>query len=68
MKTQINLRSGRFRDGHMPSLPGVPWRQFLPGGDGLRRAPECVTTNSPEYAALEGLKHRDSPQYVTKKN
>ena len=41
-------------------------RQFLPGGGELRRAPECVTANSPEYATLEGLIHRDSPQYVTK--
>ena len=41
--------------------------KFLPVGDELRRVPECVTANSPEYAALEGLKHRDSPQYVTKK-
>ena len=42
-------------------------RQFLPDSDGLRRAPECVTANSPEYATLAGLFHRDSPEYVTKK-
>ena len=36
-------------------------------GDESRRAPEYVTANSPEYATLEGLFHRDSPQYVTKK-
>ena len=42
-------------------------RQFLPGGGVLRRAPECVTAISPEYAALAGLIHRDSSQYVTKK-
>ena len=46
---------------------GVWGRQILPGGGGLRRAPECVMANSPEYATLEGLKHRDSPEYVTKK-
>ena len=42
-------------------------RQLLPGGGELRRAPECVTANSSEYAALAGLFHRDSPEYVTKK-
>ena len=42
-------------------------RQLLPGRDVLRRAPECVTANSPEYVTLEGLIHRDSPEYVTKK-
>ena len=42
-------------------------RQLLPGGDELRRAPECVTTKTPEYATLEGLIHRDSSEYVTKK-
>ena len=41
--------------------------QFLPGGGELRIAPRCVTAKTPEYAALAGLKHRDSPQYVTKK-
>ena len=51
----------------MDDLESGKGRQFLPGGDGLRRAPECVTANSPEYATLKGLKHRDSPQYVTKK-
>ena len=42
-------------------------RQLLPGGGERRSAPEYVTANSPEYAALAGLIHRDSPQYVTKK-
>ena len=41
--------------------------KFLPGGDESRRAPECVTANSPECVTLAGLKHRDSPEYVTKK-
>ena len=31
------------------------------------RAPQYVTTNSPECVTLEGLKHRDSPEYVAKK-
>ena len=34
---------------------------------GWWRAPDCVTAKTPEYAALKGLFHRDSPQYVTKK-
>ena len=49
----------------MNDIESEKGRKFLPG---WWRAPECVTANSPEYAALAGLKHRDSPQYVTKKN
>ena len=41
-------------------------RQFLPSRGELRRASQCVTAKTPEYVTLEGLKHRDSPQYVTK--
>ena len=47
--------------------PMVGRRKFLPGGDERWHAPECVTANSPEYVTLEGLIHRDSSQYVTKK-
>ena len=35
---------------------------------GIRRLTSQVTPGkTPEYATLEGLKHRDSPQYVAKK-